>query len=223
MGGGNGSAHDQLTGVPVLGVRTARRARRAFTLVEVILVVAIMAILATIMVPQFIGAMKEHRLRSATRTIVSAGRHAMSLAVISQREILLDFDLGTSTITVHAAPVYRPEDAVANADGKNDEDDAEETWRPNWETDAGTDPEGDRPEAQQALLEEDVVRKLQDVRIESVNLDEVGYEAPREGAVTVRYFTNGRCTPYTVRLLDEDGAQAVIEVDALSGVEVRRM
>ncbi len=191
-------------------------------MIELILVIAIMGIIATIMVPLFVGAMQEHRLRSATRTIVSAGRHAMSLAVISQREILLDFDLANATITVRAAPVYRPEDALADADEEAGEDD-EETWRPNWGVDTVDSQEEDRPEAQQALLEEELVRKLEGVQIEYVNLDEIGYEAPREGSVSVRYFTNGRCTPYTVKLFDDDGAETVIEVDALSAVEVQRM
>ena len=58
--------------------------RDGFTLIEVLLVLAIMGILCVIALPNFFSAVKEHRLRGATRSVMSAGRYATSLAVISQ-------------------------------------------------------------------------------------------------------------------------------------------
>jgi hypothetical protein len=43
-----------------------------------------------------------------------------------------------------------------------------------------------------------------------------------EGPPTVVYRSNGRCTPYKVRVVDSDGATVLITVDALSTAETTR-
>lgn len=216
----------QLAGAPVLRRvsrrrPSTRRIRSAFTLIELILVIAIMGILATVMVPMFVGAMQEHRLRSATRTIISAGRHAMSLAVISQREILLEFDLEAGSVAVRAAPRYQPAAPDAAAQ-EGESDGAEDEWEPDLSAGTGEGSENERPEAEQALLEEELVRKLDGVHIESVELAMLGEAGPQGGTIAVRYFTNGRCMPYRVTLYDDDGARTVIDVDALSSAQVEK-
>ena len=46
---------------------------------------------------------------------------------------------------------------------------------------------------------------------------EVGHQGREStGTVTVIYRSNGRCLPYVVRLVDENGAATLTRVDALS-------
>jgi hypothetical protein len=59
---------------------------------------------------------------------------------------------------------------------------------------------------------------LDAVTIESVRIGDEEKEH-REGRCAVSYGSNGRCTPYKVKVVDEDGASITVEVDALSSVE----
>lgn len=62
-------------------------------------------------------------------------------------------------------------------------------------------------------------RVLDGVKIERVEVgDEEG--ARTEGAVTVVYGSNGRCTPYKVRLAGSDEDWLMVRVDALSSARV---
>jgi type II secretion system protein H len=74
--------------------------RFAFTLVEMLLVLAILAIVSAIVLPSFAKSMGGNRLRTATRTIVKAGRYARSIAVLKQAPITLVFDMDGSSISV---------------------------------------------------------------------------------------------------------------------------
>ena len=57
-------------------------------------------------------------------------------------------------------------------------------------------------------------------RIESVEVENQGKE-PADTAVVI-YRSNGRCTPYRVRLVDEKGDAMVASVNALSTASVKR-
>jgi Tfp pilus assembly protein FimT len=65
-----------------------------------------------------------------------------------------------------------------------------------------------------------IARQLDAVRIDSVELEHRSRESA--GEVTVIYRSNGRCTPYEVRLVDEFDNAMIINVDALSTAEARR-
>ena len=61
----------------------------------------------------------------------------------------------------------------------------------------------------------ELARSLDRVMIESVEIETEDLLAA-EGDIAVWYENNGRCTPYVVTLVDEEGATVEIEVDAFS-------
>ncbi len=170
--------------------------RRAFTLVEVLMVLAIMGILTLVTMPYLVQSIRGNRLRVSTNTIVRAGRYARSMALLGQRDMLLTLDINQPAIRVEprydtppaAAPVPEPADSPAPADTN----DAPAPFSPGLT----------------------VVRPLDAVRIEYVEVEHRDRET--SGKVTIVYRSNGRCTPYVVRLVDQFGSATLTRVDALS-------
>jgi len=201
------------------------RRRSAFTLIEVLLVLVILGVMVTVMLPQVMSSLREHELRGATRVVMSAGRHAMSLAVLSQRQMSVVYDLDTSTLTIQAAP--KPK----RLDGTDVEtDDAPEAKDPlaamvaeAWEVDDSRGEGGDADGAYDgavAIVDEEVVHEFDSITFSFIEIEgEDGYRA-EEGTHTIIYYTNGRCTPHTIGIEDNDGATATIEIDALSSARV---
>jgi len=68
---------------------------------------------------------------------------------------------------------------------------------------------------------DEVHRSLDLVKIEYV-LDESTDDRKTEGSCTIVYKSNGRCTPYEVRLVSQDDEVATITVDALSSARVEQ-
>jgi prepilin-type N-terminal cleavage/methylation domain-containing protein len=203
--------------------RTAPRGQRhAFTLIEVLLVVAIIGVMLTIMMPQMMSSMREHQLRGATRMVISAGRHAMSLAVLSQRRMSVVFDLDETVLTIQAAEAASHTDTneFGAADSPLDEVVAD-AWGGGDAAEVGAPPEDDGAyEGAVAIVDEEVVHRLDGVAFSFIEVEgEDSYRA-ESGKHTIIYYSNGRCTPYTIRIEDEDGAGATIEVDALSSARV---
>ncbi len=61
-----------------------------------------------------------------------------------------------------------------------------------------------------------VTRKLDRVKLVSLELTEGNAAEVTDGVCSVLYRSNGLCTPYRVVIRDEQAAAVVIEVDALS-------
>ncbi|MEI7438032.1 MAG: prepilin-type N-terminal cleavage/methylation domain-containing protein, partial [bacterium] len=78
----------------------AWRKRRAFTLVEILLVMAILAVVSAVTVPSFVRSIRGNRLRTAGRTVVAVTRYARSMALLHQREVVITFMPGNSTIVI---------------------------------------------------------------------------------------------------------------------------
>jgi len=188
-------------------------------------VLAIVGVMVTVMLPQVMSTLREHELRGATRVVMSAGRHAMSLAVLSQRRMSVVYNLDTSTLTIQAAPKPQRFDGTG--------DDADEAPEPGdplaavvaeaWAVDdagAGVgDPEGAYDGAV-AIVDEEVVHAFDSITFSFIEVEgEDGYRA-EDGTHTIIYYTNGRCTPHTVGIEDNDGATVTIEIDALSSARV---
>lgn len=187
--------------------------RGGFTLVEVLLVVTILLILSAVAVPALSKSVRGNRLRVAASTIVQAGRYARSMAILTQQEMLLTFDLDSATVRVN--PLRSVPGAVPP------------------DSDAGTAPASPQPSDVGQIMADtnapavpvsspslNLTRLLDAVTIESVTLDRVTADTGR--SVSVLYRSNGRCTPYKVRIVDEKGSAMVATVDALSSAEVSR-
>jgi type II secretory pathway pseudopilin PulG len=173
------------------------------------LVVAIIAIVSAVTLPSFMNSIRGKRLQTATRTVVMAGRYARSMAVMSQQEYALCFDLDESRITVGLAQQRPP---VAHSDASMEP-----------EPSIFHDPPGsvsNAPAVSDAAAGE-IERVLDRIRITSVDVEEEGRAPADSGKVTVYYRTSGRCAPYTVKVADEDGKTATIEVDALASAETK--
>jgi prepilin-type N-terminal cleavage/methylation domain-containing protein len=201
-------------------LRTDRK--RAFTLIEVLLVLAILGVMITVMLPQVMSSLKEHQLRGATRAVISAGRHAMSLAVLSQREMSVVYDLDEATLTIRAAEESRYDtNDLVSAEGPAEDVSAweSEQWDASDELAEPADPDGAYAGAA-AIVDEEVVHELDGVAFSFIEVKgEDGYRA-ESGTHAILYYTNGRCTPHTIGFADEDGATATIEIDALASARV---
>ncbi|MDP6375707.1 MAG: prepilin-type N-terminal cleavage/methylation domain-containing protein [Kiritimatiellia bacterium] len=200
--------------------------KHAFTLIEVLLVLVILGVMVTVMLPQVMSSLREHELRSATRVVMSSGRHAMSLAVLSQRQMSVVYDLENTTLTIKAATrLKRPDEVSEEAeDVSPDPVDplaafAEEAWQ--------TDDGGGETRASDgaydgavAIVDEEVVHEFNGITFSFIEVEgEDGYRS-QDGTHTIIYYTNGRCTPHTIGIEDGDGATATIEIDALSSGRV---
>ncbi len=189
------------------------RSTRGFTLVEILLVVTILLILSAISAPYLVKSIRGNRLRAATTAVVQAGRYARSIAILSQREMVLTFDLKNAVIRV--APRYAtpapPSPATGGAPAATGEAPPDDL-----SADASSNSQVSAVGSSFALS-----RKLDEVRIDSVDAENKDKNAGHE-EVSIIYRSNGRCTPYRVRLVDEKGNAMVTEVDALSSPATRR-
>jgi type II secretory pathway pseudopilin PulG len=181
------------------------RARHGFTLVEVLLVTALIIITTMISMPYLVKSIRGNRLRTAARTVVMAGRYARSMALLKQQEMLVRFDLDTATISVeprYAPPPVADTQTVADAAATPGE--------------AAT---ADSTNVDERLLEPGekvgIKRVLDGVRIDAVGIGDTAQPATK-GTTRIIYRTNGRCMPYTVRIVDEQDHALLTAVDALS-------
>ena len=180
--------------------------------------------MVTVMLPQVMGTLREHQLRSTTRAVISAGRHAMSLAVLSQRQMSLIYDLDTTTLTIRAAEARNSAtNDVAEADDPG-ADLSESAWESyaHGSTDSEAAPDEGAYAGAVAIVDEEVVYEPEGVVFSFIEVEgEDGYRA-ESGVHTITYYSNGRCTPHTVGFSDDEDATAVIEIDALASARVVR-
>lgn len=184
--------------------------RPGFTLIEILMVLAIMGIMTVVTMPSLVKSIRGNRLRVGTRTIVMAANYARTSAILRNQEMKLTLDKGNNQVSVDplrsAAPalpgdqIFQTEPTPLSGTPPSDPDTPAE------------------PGASAAPFTS-ILRKLDAVQIESFNVE--GKKDSLKGDVaTILYQSNGRCTPFEARVIDEFGSSMVITVDAIGSVKV---
>lgn len=176
--------------------------------------VAIISVIAAITVPSFVNSMRGNRLRTSARMVVMMGRYARSMALLKQQEMVIIFDLSTSTLSLHPVRISYVA-GTAQSDTERllhgavaDEDEDSESA------------EDDSP-LLAGLEGEELKRSMEQVSITFVELE--GEDGRiTDGSCLVRYRSNGTCTPYQVRIEDEHGEAILVKVDMLSSSETEK-
>lgn len=200
------------------GIRPGRTRDEGFTLVELLLVLAIIGFAVAVTIPLLAKSSKGHRLRTASRGVVSAGRYARSMAVLKQADMAVTFDLDRSRLSVELVstasvdPDQAPDRSLEAAGATNSLADMARD-------EAGPDGAGGPQEFPggvriTAVNQEELSQRFEKVTIAYVDVR--GGDRYTKGKCSVLYRSNGRCTPYEVRLVGEDGATVTLEVDALA-------
>ena len=208
------------------------RRTSGFTLVELLLVLAIIGVVTAVTLPSLTRAIRGNRLRTATKTIVMAGRYARSMAVLKQTDMILSFDLNAGSISVQPAGGQAPPPADDAQDDGMAEDGTvagAEPDTPEWWDDARLENELDDfdDEAGASFLRstsgEDisVARKLDRVKIVYVDRGRQKIRC-EEGSCSIRYRTNGTCEPYELRLTDQRDMAVVLEVVAFAAAKTEQ-
>jgi Tfp pilus assembly protein FimT len=170
-------------------------------------VLAIIAVVTAITVPNLARSIRGNRLRVATRGIVMAGRYARSMAVLRQEDLALTFDLDAGEFTVGVTD-GRAAGSLPSGGVQESASDTEREFGPPHEDVV--------PGTVMATSGQEVKRRLDGVRIESVEVQGAEEATYTKGRCSVLYRNNGTCTPYRVRLVEDGGAEVTVDVDALS-------
>lgn len=165
----------------------------AFTLVEMLLVIVVITIVTLVTLPTLRNSIRGSRLKAAAQTVISSGRYARSMAVMKQQPMLVTFNMGQSIVSVVPVNSGTPHAAA--------------TPQP---MPSGDSSDTNAPTTTGATGNETLTRKLERVKIIEVSADE------GDDSTTIIYGTNGRCTPYTIKLQDDYDTIMVIHVDALA-------
>jgi hypothetical protein len=183
-----------------------------------LLITVIIGVAAMIAMPYFVKSIRGNLLRTAGRSVIMLSRYARTMAVLYQRDMALEFDMGTGAVRVR--PLGAP--AATNSGAEAAAALLPEPDNPLASVLAPLDgvgaPGGTEAPPPPARLNLAVSRTLEGVSIRSFELD--GEDSRREGQPFAVYWLNGICTPYTVTLADAHDKALSIHVDALATPKV---
>lgn len=189
-----------------------RRYQKAFTLIELLLVLAIIGCVVAITLPAMSSSIRGNKMRMAARSIVTAGRYARSMAILRQAEMGLSFNIDAGSLSVHSAagaPDNPPPPIQPGPEG---------TPVTSNEENAGTVFASDSAFSGPGEL----TRSFDPVKIEYIEIGDTGERYTR-GRCAISYARNGRCTPYKVKITDEEGKGLLISVDAFSSAKTEEV
>lgn len=171
--------------------------RAGFTLIELLLVVVIILLASFVAMPSLVRSMRGARLRASLRTTIMVHRYTRSLAVLEQKYAAISFDTEKQTIEV----------VTVATGGGGDSRFIEDLAQPE--------------EPLQAQVTPDLARSLEEgVRMRDFRFED-GEGIEKDGVYLVRYYPNGMCDGYRLRLVDEKGKEVEVAVERFSGqVEV---
>jgi len=186
------------------------RSGKAFSLIELLLVIAIMGFLSAVIVPAFTNSIKGSKLRSAVRSVVVMGRYARTMSLLKQQELAVTFDFSSSTISISPMAVAAAPQNSTNFPGRV------VPSMPAAGMDGLTNPDESNQFTVASIRAEttEMKRKLEGVNFAYVELSKGTRQ--NEGTCVVYYRSNGTCTPYDVKVIDERGTAVLIRIDALS-------
>ena len=168
--------------------------RYGFTLLEIILVVAISLVAAGLAVPAFMRSYQMANLRSASRTVVTAGKYARNMAVLQQRQMTVFFNTHDGRIDIVALERAAGPELDAFLDGRR----------------GGMGDERFTTE----------VKRSQELpeRIRIADFSAPSSDQQMDGVYWVNYFPSGVSDSFSLRIEDQSRRRSVrIEVDHLSG------
>jgi prepilin-type N-terminal cleavage/methylation domain-containing protein len=205
------------------GARESPTGNASFTLIELVLVVAVIGIVAAVTMPAFVRSIRGNRLRMAARTVIMAGRYARNMAILNQREMLVELSPESSRVAVRSVRVPEP-----GAGGEFPASDLGPDDEPHWLAEKNRDEQADEDEDDTPVGVDraEIVRVLDGARIVEIEIrNEAGEddEQPAGGTRRVLYASNGLCTPYSVTIADDRGETIVVKVDRLGSVETERL
>lgn len=183
------------------------RGRCGFTMLELLLVVVIILIASALAVPSFIRSYRGAKLRTSARTVVMSHRYARAMAVLKQTDVAILYDMKKSNIEIISVASTATDDREKFLESRDGRTGVEQV-------DERQDEEAAAAAAGPVITEQ--VRDLAEgVRIDRFESEQVRPE--KDGIYWCRYFSNGMCDEYEIRLVDEYTKRATITVDPISG------
>ncbi len=172
-----------------------RAAGHGFTLIEILLVVAIALIVTGLAIPAFVRSYQAANLRSAARSVVTAGKYARNMAVLQQRQMTVFFDSNAGRIDIVALERASGPPLDAFLDGRRGITGGNESFTT------------------------DVRRSVElpeQVRIQNFSAPSASQSL--DGIYWINYFPSGISDSFSLRIVHQNQRRSVtIEVDHLSG------
>lgn len=173
------------------------------------MVLGIMGILTLVTMPSLVKSIRGNRLRVGARTVVMAGNYARTMAILKNQDMKLTLDKAANRVSVD--PFW--EELPASPPSGQEPSPVDSLPLHNPPPDAAEPPSGAPPTS--------LSRHLDAVKITDV-IVEHGNDKTEHDTASIVYRSNGRCTPYSVRIEDEFGSVMVITVDAVASPKVRK-